>query len=298
VPGEFYDQTTIRKKLSLGLSGGIRPSTKNNLIAVFMNAHDPSPLPSGDQFGRVNVYQDYYNHATGLYHYTGAGPIGNQKLTNRNLSLANAKESKRKIHFFRQYNVGSKHQYVGEVEVIGRGTARQKDLESKDREVIIFYLRPFSEIITPEEEATSREVESEISVLKKPKRSVSEIESDIDKINKKILKVGPKKGIIYRNEEQNKREKIIVTLLKERHEKCMVCNIPHFKKENNVAYSEVHHLIPWSTSYDDSRENLVVLCPTCHKKFDHAKISERFSMYEQLLKNFPDLKFRKPSYIK
>jgi len=89
-----------------------------------------------------------------------------------------------------------------------------------------------------------------------------------------------------------------VTLLKERHEKCMVCNIPHFKKENNVAYSEVHHLIPWSTSYDDSRENLVVLCPTCHKKFDHAKISERISMYKQLLKNFPDLKFRKPPYIK
>lgn len=296
VPGEFYDQTTIRKKLSLGLSGGIRPSMKNKLVAVFMNAHEPKPLRSEDKFGRVNVYHDYYDHATGLYHYTGAGQIGDQKITSTNRSLADAKLNERKIHFFRQYNVGSKHQYVGEVEVVGRGIARQKDLEGKDREVIVFYLRPFSEVITSEEEATSREVESEISILKKPKRTISEIESDIDKINKKIQKVGPKKGIIYRNEEQNKREKVIVTLLKERHEKCMVCNVPHFKKENNATYSEVHHLVPWSTSFDDSRENLVVLCPTCHKKFDHAKTSEKISMYKQLLKNFPDLKFRKPRF--
>lgn len=296
IPGKFYSQIDIREKLKLRNFGGIRSSIKNNLIAVFMNA--PKPISSKYKFGNVNVYQDYYNKTTGLYHYTGEGQIGDQKLTNSNLTLAKAGDAKRKIHFFRQHNVGLEHEYIGEVEVIERGTAKQKDQKGNEREVIVFYLKPFSKIITSEEEAVSREAESRIGTDKKSKRNVSEIEADLDEINKKIIKKGPKKGIISKNAEQNKREIEIIILLKELYEKCMVCKVPHFKKENNVGYSEVHHLIPWSISYDDSRENLVVLCPTCHKKFDHAKISEKISMYNQLIENFSDLKFKKPSYIK
>ena len=137
--------------------------------------------------------------------------------------------------------------------------------------------------------------ESDIGILKKPKRSRSEIESDLDKINKKILKNGPKKGNTSRTKEENKRDLKIVTLLKERYKK--ICKIPHFETENNATYSEAHHLIPWAKSHDDTRENLVVLCPTCHKKFDHATKPTKISMYDQLVKNFPDETFQKPPDI-
>lgn len=144
VIGKSYSQPDIRKKLNLAFSGGIRPSITNNLIAVFMNAHDLKPISLEDKFGRANIYQDYYNNATGLYHYTGAGQTGDQTLSRTNLSLENAKECGRKIYFFHQSDVGSQHKYIGEVEVVKRGTARQKDRNGKDRKVIIFYLRPLN----------------------------------------------------------------------------------------------------------------------------------------------------------
>lgn len=293
--GEFYIQKDITEKLKLSFSGGIRPSDKNKLIVVFMNAHDPKSTVIDDPFGRVNIYHDFYDHSTGLYHYTGAGQLGNQKLSGRNLSVVKAKEMNRKIHFFRQYGVGLKHQYIGEVEVVDRDTEIQKDAKNKNRKVIIFYLKPKSKIIISEEDAISREIESEINI-KKTKRTKSEIQKDIEKLNKTIKKSGPAKGRVYRNEIENKRHKGIVKYLKELYEKCMVCNIMHFEKENGVPYSEVHHLISWAESYDDSRENLVVLCPTCHKKLDHAKSSTKLAMYQKLCKNYPKIHFNKLNY--
>ncbi len=79
-------------------------------------------------------------------------------------------------------------------------------------------------------------------------------------------------------------------------EKCQVCEIPHFETENRY-YCEIHHLIPWSISHNDIKENLVVVCPTCHKKFDQAKNEIKINMFELSRKNYPELYFNSPSYI-
>ena len=33
-----------------------------------------------DAFGRVNIYEDYFDEKTGLYHYIGEGQVGDQTL--------------------------------------------------------------------------------------------------------------------------------------------------------------------------------------------------------------------------
>lgn len=61
--------------------------------------------------------------------------------------------------------------------------------------------------------------------------------------------------------------KIVAYTIQEAHGKCEQCGCDApFKKKNNVPYLEVHHIIPLSRSHEDSPENCIALCPTCHRK--------------------------------
>lgn len=50
--------------------------------------------------------------------------------------------------------------------------------------------------------------------------------------------------------------------------KCQICTFT-FKKSNGEPYFEVHHLEP---EVGDHPANLLVLCPNCHAKFEHAVV--------------------------
>ena len=307
IVGEFASQRSIRKKLHTGNVRGINPTRfLNSDIVVFMNAHDPKQkkVNDGDKFNFRNVYHDSYNDSLGQYLYTGEGQKGDQTLSFGNKGLADAKKDGKKIHFFRQYIPRSNHQYIGEVEVSGFEYDTQEDLAGKQRRVIIFHLTPkpnksISTIINSHDDAISREIESDLST--KPIITAEEIEKELKKINEKILKEGPKKGWDFnlpRTKIQLLRNQQIVRLLKLKHIKCMICLVSHFEKINGALYSDAAHIIPWNESHLDSVGNMIILCPTCHRKFDHAKYSERQKMYKKLTGNFPNTKFEKPEWSK
>ena len=79
----------------------------------------------------------------------------------------------------------------------------------------------------------------------------------------------------------------IIRQLKTLHKKCMICQVEHFTKADGDQYSEVCHIIPHHTSQNNNSNNLIVLCPTCHKKFDLGILADRKIMYEQLKMNYP-----------
>ena len=299
IVGEYYSAHSIRKKYHTGGTQGINP--KKDLIIVFMSAHAPrKDYGLRKKFKFRNVYHDSYNDSLGAYLYTGTGQKGDQTLTKgRNKSLANAKENGQKIHLFRQHNPKSTHEYIGEVEVTRIQNDIQKDSDDKERKVIIFHLTPISPTSgnTSYDDAISREIESDIST--KPTKTSEQIEKELKKINEKILKEGPKKGQIAnrRTKSQLLRNQQIIMLLKLKHTKCMICQVSHFEKISGALYSDAAHIIPWATSHNDSSENIIILCPTCHSKFDHAKITERQKMYKKLTDNFPNTKFEKPEWM-
>ena len=77
----------------------------------------------------------------------------------------------------------------------------------------------------------------------------------------------------------------------------MICLVSHFEKISGALYSDAAHIIPWNESHLDSVGNMIILCPTCHRKFDHAKYSERQKMYKKLTDNFPNTEFEKPEWM-
>ena len=142
--GELYHRDIIRQKLDLGFSGGIRASVKNNVVVLFWNAPSDNVDQSDDGFA-PNIYEDYFNAETGLYHYIGEGQIGDQTLdsgSGGNKRIAKAKEQGRTIHLFHQHNKKEKHEYLGQVELVGITKERQADVERNDREVLVFLLKP------------------------------------------------------------------------------------------------------------------------------------------------------------
>ena len=302
IPGEFYSIDVIETKLKLSWSAGIRTSAENKIVVLFWNASGEETKKhvnewNGTTISRINIYQDYFDETTGLYHYIGGGQHGDQKLNRGNLQIVQAKEKGRTIHLFRQYIAGEKRQYVGRVEYVQHSISRQPDADGKERKAYVFVLKPIGEnavLCKSQEEAIFREIESEPT---EPQRTESEILNRIEKLDTKILKDGPKKGQITRDKEGYRRCKSIIKELQQLHKKCMICKIPHFEKENGKLFSEGAHIIPFHEDNDDSSHNIIILCPMCHRKFDNAKISERVKMYNKLKRNFPNNQFRNPLFL-
>lgn len=42
--------------------------------------------------------------------------------------------------------------------------------------------------------------------------------------------------------------------------------------------TEIAHIVPWTETHDNSFENLIALCPTCHTRFDQKKEIDRRSV--------------------
>jgi len=290
----FYDKEEIRKKLKISPYGGIRIS-KAGFIGLFSNAVETRKI--NDKF--QNIYHDYVDPKTNLIHYTGQGQEDDQQLTVGNLALYNAKKDLKPIHYFRQYEVGGNHEYLGTVKVVKTTNEIQNDSKGNERNVFVFWLKLTSIQKIIDESSSQREEDFEFISARKQNKTSEEIDAEIHELNEQITKLGPKKGKTAQRKEkfEKKRNLKMVTKMKLRFkEKCQVCEIPHFETENSY-YCEVHHLIPWSISHDDTIENLVVVCPTCHKKFDQAKDEIKISMFELLCKNYPKIHFKSPSYI-
>ena len=54
--------------------------------------------------------------------------------------------------------------------------------------------------------------------------------------------------------------------------RCALCGLRILTPDNH-AVVQAAHIIPWATSHDDSIENGICLCPTCHWAFDQGLVS-------------------------
>jgi len=151
-----------------------------------------------------------------------------------------------------------------------------------------------TENLLSEGETFSRDAEKNPS--KKPK-SKKQLEKEIKQLNEEIKKRKPKQKSVKTDKFRYVRIKNMVNKLKDLHKKCMICKQDHFEMQNGSLYSEVSHIIPFNVSHKDNEENLTVLCPTCHKKFDNARYFDRKKLYERLCENFPHKKFERPPFM-
>ena len=59
---------------------------------------------------------------------------------------------------------------------------------------------------------------------------------------------------------------------------CEACEAtaPFARRSDNSAYLEVHHMVPLAAGGLDKLENLIALCPNCHREAHHGQNMARF----------------------
>jgi hypothetical protein len=63
---------------------------------------------------------------------------------------------------------------------------------------------------------------------------------------------------------------------------CQVCGSKSFEGKDGRDYVETHHVVPREKKGADSPNNIVVVCPTCHKKFDKGSVRTQVEVYRIL----------------
>src|SRR5205807_3667893 len=110
--------------------------------------------------------------------------------------LADATKRGTKLHLFKQHNVGGLHEYLGEVEVVSYDTEIQKDVLGKERTVFIFWLRTISSPVISEEDATQREIDSQLESQRKLVPAMDELKKEVERLSVLIAKRGPKRTVV------------------------------------------------------------------------------------------------------
>lgn len=254
VINNYYKKDSIWPKFGVGARGGIRFNKSKNLIVIFIDTKPQKPI---DDAGR-NIYEDGYDSKKKLFRYTGQGQEGNQEFTRGNKWLLESKEKKSEIHLFQQESPEKSHKYIGKVRVESYNFERQKDRNGRERDVVIFWLRPTSSnIITPKSRIETIE-HLDDSLIEKIDLLLT-LKDDLSILPETRKYIKREYEIALRN--INFRDRI----LKIYDHTCVICGL-------QLSLVEAAHIVPVSEGGTDELTNGIALCSNHHLAFDNNLI--------------------------
>jgi hypothetical protein len=229
-PGTILNNDQLTRKFLCAPQGGMRRSHRTNTLVLI-----------SDQTG---IYKDRIEG--NVFHYTGMGQVGDQKLVSQNKTLAESLENKIEVHFFEVFKP-REYTYQGEVILADKPyTEQQEDINGNMRNVWIFPLR----LIHNDENEFIKEIE----------RFEAELELD------DTLEETEKERIVKTRIGQSKfKQKLL-----KRSKKCAICGV------NDERFLIASHIKPWSQSMNRERldvNNGLLLCPNHDSLFDKGYIS-------------------------
>lgn len=237
--GEELSNEEMRILFQCGNMGGMRRSKNTGTLVII----------SDDTKG---LYKDVWKN--GILHYTGMGKVGDQVLEgNQNKTLYYSNTNGVEVHLFEVLKKAI-YTYRG-VMILADEPYQSEQLDDKGtiRKVWIFPLKPIND------EAFAEEREPQ----EKDLRSISNEElarrTTLKAIGKK--KRTAEATVYYRDPYL----KEIVKRIAEG--KCQYCGEEApFVDKNNEPYLEEHHVKRLADDGTDSIDNVVAICPNCHRK--------------------------------
>ena len=246
-PGDVIDNDTLRAIFQVSHQGGMRRSLKTNSL-VLISDHIKS------------LFEDKW--VNNFFQYTGMGVTGEQSLSvQQNKTLVESKTNGVRLYLFEVFEEG-KYVYDGEAELTDKPyLSRQPDSEKNLRDVYIFPLKLKGNKRPP--------------VLKKEL-----IESKEETVRKKVHKLSfeeleeqakyspPEGGKREVTQVVTERSPVILEMAKRKANGiCQLCNRPApFHTRAGDPFLETHHIVSLADGGPDIIENVVALCPNCHRK--------------------------------
>ena len=244
--GDVISNNEMRTIFQCGNMGGMRRSRKTGTLVIISDE-------------TKGLYLDKWEN--GVLYYTGMGKIGDQVLPgNQNITLYESDTNGVEVHLFEVLK-RAEYTYRGIVKLVEKPyTSRQKDEKGNMRDVWIFPIKP----ITAMEEVIERIDDAALKVL-----SNEDLKRNYEKIDgKRTAKVRETKFF-----SRNPYLKELVKRIAEG--KCQFCGInAPFIDQKGEPYLEEHHVEALADGGLDTINNVVAICPNCHRKMHILKSEE------------------------
>ncbi|AIY67325.1 HNH endonuclease [Pseudoalteromonas piratica] len=228
--------------------GGIATPSQYPYVFIFTSE-------TGEEFG----YSDGVS-PDGTFRYTGEGQEGDMIMAKGNLAIRDHQKNNKEILLFESVSKGMVR-FVGKCNYITHHIEERPDKNGKQRAAYIFHL----DFIT---KMKSDGVESpKASYLKKPTRSKSLKELREIALSSTPTQANQKEKLIY---VKHRSDAIKLYAKKRAGGFCEGCGDKAPFDTKSGPYLEVHHLTRLSDGGADSPENVITLCPTCHRRAHYA----------------------------
>lgn len=219
--------------------GGMRRSKRTNSLTLISD--------------KTKLYDDRL--IDDVYHYTGMGQTGDQKMSGQNLTLSESEKNGVEIHFF-EVMKPKEYTYRGQVELAGNPyQSQQKDQDGRERLVWIFPLRlknSNSKFTKMKSETNNQELQKEFEDIKQVEK-LPILETEKERLIKSRIGQGAFKKLLIKREC-----------------KCALCGV------TDPRILIASHIKPWSISTNEERldmNNGLLLCPNHDALFDKNIIS-------------------------
>ena len=242
----IYSQADIAAELDCTIMRGMNYKINTNRLILI----------------RKHINPQYEDRQEGdILYYTGEGQIGNQNLVAANLRLQNSIRDNTEVVLFEVFNQ-AEYTYKGVVKLYGDiFTEPQEDTENNTRQVYIFPLK----ILNQEALVNDNNIVQANSQSRE--RSASNLNNQ--ELQKRVNQTQRKKpGYSYvKTKVYQRSEYVVESALRRANGICERCNQEApFKKANGRPYLEVHHIVQLSNAGEDTIENVIALCPNCHRE--------------------------------
>lgn len=256
--GEIIDNKRLTELFKCSGQGGMRRSHKTDTLVIVSN-HVKS------------VYSDkWYGDEL---HYTGMGSTGDQSLFSaQNKTLHECNVNGIEVHLFEVFEE-KQYTYQGTVAYEGKAyQENQTDIDGHQRKVWMFPLsiKDNMPIRINDEVIKKLEGKKEKSFKKLNKHQIKRLGES------KKQKIQSYRNIETKSYDRDEYVKLYALLRAEGN--CQLCERPApFLKKDGSPYLEVHHIDYLARGGSDTIDNVVAVCPNCHRKMHSLEIENDIS---------------------
>lgn len=238
--------------------GGI--STPKDSPVIFIFTSD-----AGEQHG----YRDEYREE-GVFWYTGEGQVGDMTMSSGNKAILNHVQNNKVIHVF-EYTRKAYVRYIGLAECLGYHEETRPDRNGDKRKAFIFHLdinsipnttqisEPKPIYNTPDPKALKKKSAKELreaALLSAPLKSSFKEKREVAYYRSQALKL----YVVARSKGA-----------------CESCKEAAPFQTKTGPYLECHHLHRLADGGPDHPNNVIALCPNCHRRAHYAADAVKFN---------------------
>lgn len=257
--GKEYNRKTDIHGLYKGQAqGGISTPKDYPVVFIFTST-------AGEQHGYRDEYRD-----EGLFWYTGEGQIGDMKMESGNKAILEHAQNGKVIHVF-EYTRKAHVRYVGEAECLGYHKEDRPDREGNERTAFIFHLN-IDTGIKNDQISEPKSFYGSINIKELKKKDIKQLREAA--LNKETVNstVKEKREIV-----RFRSEALKLYVLARSEGMCEGCGNHAPFETKTGPFLECHHVHRLADGGPDEPQNVVAICPNCHRRAHYSKDSEIFN---------------------